>query len=215
MNVNENQLLGFFLKPLDGRQAELIEDLGEGRSDALRRAMASFLSQAANGVDDRYVTARESDLPTPPDFKSVVWQSGAKGPPRMIVFNFKDAFQETALPLFGLILSLCANPLSWADLPTGVDILQKLWSRLSILKAPEHADAIALLKALALAQAERKLAKSPEPPTWSEVSLKLGASLAVTPALDMLLDKKIVEIVHWGDQAQDRSHPDNRLRITL
>ncbi len=215
MKVYENELLGLFLKRLDGRQVELVETLGEEASDQLRQALAAFLNNQAQNGDGRYVTVEESEHPSPPDFKSVVWRGGAPGRARLLAFNFKNAFTDSALPLFGLILSLFGGPLTWASLPSGLELMQKLWSNLSLLKEPENADAIVLLDALVKAKAKHALAKSADLPSWSETLLELGpASSNPSAALDFLLEKKIVEIRSWGGQAGDKLHPDNRLTVT-
>lgn len=215
MTIYENQLLGYFLAPLGQRRLALVDAIGADGADALRYALASVLLEVAADRDNPFLTVEETERPAPPRFRSVVWRGGGLDEPATLyAFNFKEAFTGSGLSLLGLLVSLDGGALSLAAIPAGAELLRNLWSKLAVLREPEHADAICLLNAMAAARADLRLAGSSSGPRWDDVVTRSGLDReAARTALNLLRDKGIVEVSEWGGQAEAVDHPDNRWRV--
>ena len=213
MPVYENELLGFFFKPLGTDKVELSRALGPDKADNLRRALAEVLVDAR---DPLVVESSEAGIDVPPSFKSILFKGDGPNERRKVVaFSFKDGFSDTALPLLGILVAVFGGPLALGTGVAALGVVKTLWQKLIILREPQDAAAIRVLDALGRVGAA-SLAGNGKAPTWTEVlaATKLDAKDAIT-ALKFLRSKQVVEIANWGDQAENIDNPSNRWKVKL
>ncbi|MFZ5781440.1 MAG: hypothetical protein ACOY4R_14705 [Pseudomonadota bacterium] len=213
MPVYENELLGFFFKPLGAEKVELSRQLGPDRTDKLRCALAQALVEAK---DPRLVETAEAVIDVPPAFKSVLFRGGGPDERRKVVtFSFKDGFSDSALPLLGILVAVFGGPLALSTGVAAAGVVKTLWQKLVILREPEDAAAIRVLDAVGRTGAAN-LTREGKAPTWREIhaATRLDAKVAVT-ALKFLRGKKVIDVESWGDQAEDIENPLNRWKVRL
>lgn len=95
-------------------------------------------------------------------------------------------------------------------------VLKTLWSNLVVLKRPEDADAIDVVRAIVRVRAQHVLNGSNEHPTTRELERDSGlATDALLAALKTLKSRGIIEASTWAAQTDDMSQQGNRWKVKL
>jgi hypothetical protein len=147
--TDETTLLGYCLRPLGEEGASAIAQiLSDSEAENLRQALAAFLVAKAQ-EDPNLLDISSEQVPTPPDFKSVLYRDTGLGSTKKIVtFGFRDAAVEAALPFLGMAIALFTGIWGIANSPSLLSIVKTFWSKLVVLRRPADADAIDVLEAL-------------------------------------------------------------------
>jgi hypothetical protein len=216
MEIYENELVGFFFAPMGADKVELARQLGFEQTNTLRQALAEALLDE-EAVSPSLVDSTVAEIEQPPSFKSILLKRGRSIDNRkIVVFRFKDAFKETALPLLGILIAVFSGTLALASVPAALGVVKTLWEKLVVLRSPEDTNAIRLLEALGCSGAANLAANRPAAPTWEQIlaASDLAAKDAAN-ALKLLRGKAIIEIDSWGGQAEDVEHLSNRWKVRL
>jgi len=212
MRVLESELFGYFLDPLGEEKVDFAKSLGVDTVGHISEHLARFLLENNGSAEGQY-SVETVELPTQPTFKSILYQSTDKN--LVVAFNFKQSFNECGLSLIGLIVSVFVHHPSALDGIEGLKIIKALWDNLTVLKSPQDADAIQILRALALKTAQNKMRGFPSP-EWNDVA----DMVALPPkearsALDTLYERKVIMVARWGRQVGDIGHPNNVWEVSL
>jgi len=216
MQVYENELLGFFFKPAGAEKVEISRQLGSQAASVLREAIAATLLDEQAASPSLFQT-HIADIEPSQSFKSILFKQGrANDNRKIVVFNFKDAFNDTALPLLGLLIAAFSGPLKLETLPEALEVVKGLWGKLIVLRTPQDADAIRLLDALGRVGAADIAAAGQAPPTWATLLAASGLPAAdALTALKLLQARGVLEIARWGGQEENLEDPGNRWRVAL
>jgi hypothetical protein len=217
IQVQENELLGYSLRPLGDAGAALVARMSDEEATAVRAALAQVLLDESSQPGEPRVEVAATTIPAGAPFSSVVYRDiGADGTRKMVTFAFRDAAVETALPLLGIAIAVFTGKAGLASLPQVGGVIKTLWSKLVVLKRPQDSDAIDLLEAMSRVRARHLLLGAGEYPSGGDLvrELSLGAE-AVTRALTRLRSAGVVEAVAWGGQTGDLGNAANRWRVKL
>jgi len=212
MPVYENELIGYFFKPLGTEKVELSLHLGPEMTNNLRHALVEALVDSG---DPLLVESSEAAVDVPASFKSILFESGRSDDRRKVIaFSFKDGFTDSALPLLGILVAEFGGPLTLASGVAALGVVKTLWQKLVILREPQDAHAIRLLDAFGRVGAANLSGNGKAAPSWQEIvaATKLDAKDAIT-ALKLLRSKAVVEIESWGAQAEDLDNLANRWKV--
>jgi len=217
IQVQENELLGYSLRPLRDAAAALVAQMSDEEATALRTALAHVLLDESSRAGEPRVEVASTPIPAGARFSSVLYRdTGVDGTRRMVTFGFRDAAIETTLPLLGIAITVFTDKTGLALLPQIGSVIKTLWSKLVILKRPQDGDAIDVLEAMSRVRAGHVLEASGEYPSGGELVRELSLEAAViTRALERLRSAGVVEVVAWGGQTGDVGNAANRWRVKL
>jgi hypothetical protein len=212
--IQENELLGRTFKAFGTEGIALLRKLSKSDQTELRETLAQVLVDAAK--DSAGVVAATEELPSGNDFKSILISTAGPKTNRIYTFTFKDAAVETMLPILGIALTIYSGKWGIAAIPQVGGVLKTLWSKLVVLKRPEDADAIDVVKAIVRVRAQHVLDGSDEHPTNHELEADSGLTKdALLAALKSLKSRGVIEASTWVAQTDDMSQQSNRWKVKL
>jgi hypothetical protein len=212
--IQENELLRRTFKDFGTEGIALLQKLSKSEQNELRETLAHVLVDAAK--DNAGVTAVTEELPAGVDFKSIYISGSGRKTNRIYSFTFKDAAVEMMLPVMGIALTIYTGKWGIAAIPQVGAVLKTLWSKLVVLKKPEDADAIDVVRAIVRVRAKHVLDGSNEHPTTHELERDSGlATDALLAALKTLKSRGVIEASTWAAQTDDMSQQGNGWKVKL
>jgi hypothetical protein len=192
----------------------LIGDLTDGQYEALRSLLCEQLLK-----ESELGHVRISDPVThqPAVFHSIL--SGGKSDSKknqVVAFSFSNVARKGMWAIFGLLYTVFTGDLSPASVPGAANAISAFWGSLSVLRLPQDADVIAVIRAIGLIKGELRAKKLDGSPTNQQIEAKSGlSSAAVAAALKQLETRHIIRNVRWGAQTGDYSHSANEWTVRL
>ena len=217
MDICENELLAHYFGKVGADPIAITKHLGGQNCSTLREVLAILLFEEAQSPSSPYLAFDAEQLADTTSYKSILYKGGGYSGERWILsFTFKDALNETALPLLGILIAIFGGPLTLATVPAALGVAKLLWGKLAVLREPEDAHAIRLLEALSEVRVRNLLDGLVPEPAWHEIleQTDLTGEQALA-ALKQLRVRKIVDVAQWGDQSENLEHLQNRWKVTL
>jgi hypothetical protein len=193
---------------------QFINAIGDSvHADVIAELSSLLLEQEATGAVECTVipNAATSELAA-----RLLTVTGHDGKEKTYFFRIRDAATASTLPILGVLLAIyAANPI--AMVVPSATIAKNLYSNLLSLHHQQDNVALKVIGAITAIRARRaspfqRLFVEDEFPTTEEISSYLPDLTfeKIRVALTRLDSLGLIECKHWGDQAKDVSHRDNR-----
>lgn len=205
MRVLETELLGVGATASPALAELLVDGGADRRLEAKRRVGDAFAALVGmEGVD-----VEEVELERAGRYDSVLFgrERGAK----IAAFSFSGFASDIVVPLFSALVALGTGTFGSGSTGDLTNAVVALWRNFSLLREPEDADAIGVIRTIVEVRAQRGGFVNDYSPTTDEI-VAAGALIpaSVVAALRTLRERRILEVDAWGGQRGDEADGGNR-----
>lgn len=209
---------GFVAAGLGDKQAdEFLRAMPDDRYEAAIAALDALLEAEATHAPDDSQVAIANDIPeNGSSLNSKIFDMTGGGNDRIVMFNIKEAFMQTWLPLASLVSVLSAESAGLKEIADVIRTVTGIWKNIVILRKPQDAHAIETVRAIGVLTLRGRTATPSLAPTSADIARETGLPMPdVASALTQLTHLKAVESAGWGTRPHDLNDPDHRWKIAL
>lgn len=209
---------GFVAAGLLGTQAdEFLLTMPEDRYEAAMATLQFLLEEETRRAqDDSQVAIADNGPENRSPLNSKIFDMTNGGDDRVVLFNIKETFMQTWLPLASLVSVLSAESAGTKEFADVIRTVMGVWENLVILRKPQDAHAIEAVRAIGVLTIRGRAATSPSAPTSADIAVETGLCMSdLAGALTQLTRLKAVENAGWGARPHDLNDPDHRWKIAL
>jgi hypothetical protein len=205
MRILETELLGVAASAAPGA-VELLKAL----DPMARRKAGARVGQAFDILSSLdYVSVAETEIEGSGQFDSVLYGKRTGG--TIVAYSFSGLASDLVVPLFSAAIAFFTRSLGPGSAGDAANAVIAFWKNLSVLRLPEDADAIDVIRAAVSVRMQLSSYTADHLPSTAEIAQTSSLDEAkVVAALRTLLSRRILSVDQWGGQRDDVADPANR-----